>query len=198
MSPSQVLEPTYHAIKQRLIDGAWPWGYQLEATKIATLLKTSVTPVRDSLHRLVGEHLVAFFPGRGFQVPQVNEIELRDLFRLNLILLRAAIADRPQRSPGGVTEGTYPDQISDLFLQLASRSRNGALVAAVTSLNERLHQFRRCEPVLFADLNSELGGLRAAAEKPSNSLLRSQIIQYHHRRSAEAAAYIRLMTPDSV
>src|SRR3546814_12187286 len=55
MCPARVLEPCYHAIKRRLMDGSWPWGSRLEAAKIADMLSTSITPVRDRLHRLVGE-----------------------------------------------------------------------------------------------------------------------------------------------
>ncbi|OWR01245.1 GntR family transcriptional regulator [Sphingopyxis witflariensis] len=195
MCSARVLEPSYHAIKQRLMDGAWPWGFRLEASKIADMLSTSITPVRDSLHRLVGERMVSFAPGQGFHVPRMNETELRELFELNLILLLAATASSSQGSPVGSTDNACPDQVPKLFLKLASRSENGALVASISALNDRLHQFRRCDPLLFQDLDLELAHLMASAANVGSSLiLRRLILRYHNRRRDEAAGFIRLMT----
>src|ERR1700761_6944712 len=58
MSPSHILEPTYRAIKQRLMCGEWPAGFRLDTARIATDLGVSTSPVRDSLNRLAGECMV--------------------------------------------------------------------------------------------------------------------------------------------
>ena len=197
MCSARVLEPSYHSIKQRLMDGSWPWGLRLEAGKIADMLSTSITPVRDSLHRLVGEQMVSFAPGQGFYVPRMNETELRDLFELNLILLLAAIASSSQNSLVSVEDGPYPEQITKIFVQLGGRSGNGALVASISALNNRLYQFRYWDASLFEDIDSELQELLAASnDDPTGSILRRLVMRYHNRRSAEAAGYIRLMTSD--
>ena len=195
MCSARVLEPSYHAIKQHLMDGSWPWGLRLEAGKIADMLSTSITPVRDSLHRLVGEQMVSFAPGQGFYVPRMNETELRDLFELNLILLLAAITSSSQNSSAISADGSYPDQVSNIFLQLGARSGNGALIASISALNNRLYQFRRCDASLVEDIDSELKELKAASnDETTSAILRGLVMRYHNRRSAEAAGFIRLMS----
>lgn len=177
------------------MDGAWPWGFRLESRKIADMLSTSITPVRDSLHRLVGEGMVSFAPGQGFHVPRMNETELRELFELNLILLLAAIDSSLQRSPVRSPDIACPDDAPKLFLKLARMSDNTALVANVSALNDRLHQFRHCEQILFQDLDLEFSDMLFFAEDENSiSELRILITGYHDRRSNEAAGFIRLMT----
>src|SRR3546814_14368220 len=136
------------------MDGSWPWGSRLEAAKIADMLSTSITPVRDSLHRLVGEKMVSFAPGQGFHVPRMNETELRDLFELNLILLLAAITSSSQNSSAISADGAYLDQVSNLFLKLGGRSGNGALIAGLSAIIDRLYQFRSCDHRLLQELST--------------------------------------------
>ena len=57
MSPAHVFEPTYEAIKRRLMGGIWPTGARIEAARFAYELGGSLTPVRDSLFRLDGERM---------------------------------------------------------------------------------------------------------------------------------------------
>ena len=78
MSPAHVFEPTYEAIKRRLITGEWSSGTRIEAARLADELGVSVTPVRDSLYRLNGESMVDFTPGEGFHVHRLTETEFRD------------------------------------------------------------------------------------------------------------------------
>src|SRR3989344_3702170 len=68
MSPAHVFEPTYEAIKRRLMTGEWATGARIEAARLADDLGVSMTPVRDSLYRLNGERMVDFTPGEGFHV----------------------------------------------------------------------------------------------------------------------------------
>lgn len=86
-----MLEPTYAAIKGWLVASVWPAGHRLEANRIAEELGVSITPVRDSLGRLVGERLAELTPGNGFRVPLRSEQDLKDLLAFNLELLRLAL-----------------------------------------------------------------------------------------------------------
>ena len=197
MCSARVLEPSYHSIKRRLMDGSWPWGSRLEAEKIADMESISITPTREILHRLVGEKMVSFAPGQGFYVPRMNETKLRGLFELNLILVRAAITSSSRNSSVISTDGAYPDQVSNMFLQLGSRSGNGALIEGISGLNDRLRQFRRCDDRIFQDVDSELEYIKAAAnDDPTGTVLRRLVIRYHNRRIAKAAEYIRLTTSE--
>ena len=71
MGPAPASERVYHEIKRRLMEGYWPRGTHLHPRKIANMLSItkSITPIREALHRLQGEGLVARMDGRGFYVP---------------------------------------------------------------------------------------------------------------------------------
>ena len=201
MCPARVHEPIYHAIKELLLDGSWPWGSRLEPIKIADMLSitTSITPIREALHRLAAEGLVSFIPSQGFHVPRINEAELRHLFEHNQDLLLAAIKSSSKNSSAILADGAYPDRASNIFLQVAKRSGNRALSERISRLNDLLHQFRRCDPKLFQDADSELEDIIAAAnDEPAGARLRQLITRYHDRRIAEVERYIRLMTSDLV
>ena len=64
-------ERIYLEIKRLLMEGAWPQGTHLNPKTIAKMLSipTSITPIREALHRLQGEGLVARMGDRGFYVP---------------------------------------------------------------------------------------------------------------------------------
>lgn len=144
MSPAHVLEPTYQAIKRRLMRGEWAGGTRLESARIAEELGVSLTPVRDSLSRLAGEKMVDFAPGEGFHVHRLSATELRDMLELNLILLLAAIATGRSRQGDPMpppNEGTH--RIAALFHDVGRRSGNAEIAAAVAALNDRLHLPRR-------------------------------------------------------
>src|SRR3546814_1310319 len=105
MSPAHVIEPTYEAIKRRLMNVEWAGCARLDSTLIAEARSVSVTPVRDSLYRLTGERMVDFTHGESFHVHRLTETALRDMLEFNLILLLAAIATaRAQRSEEHTSE----------------------------------------------------------------------------------------------
>src|SRR3546814_20884160 len=99
MSPAHVFEPTYEAIKRRLMTGEWASGTRIEAARLADDLGVSVTPVRDSLYRLNGERLADFTPGGGFHDHRLTETAFRALIALHVILLLDALATATKR-PG--------------------------------------------------------------------------------------------------
>jgi len=194
MSPAHVLEPTYAAIKQRLMAGAWPGGARIEAARLAELLGVSITPVRDSLNRLAGEHMVDFVAGEGFRVPRPGEVELRDLFAFSRLLLLAAIDGAGPALGRRGRGGDLADRIGRLFLDLAGFSANRELVAAVDGLNDRLHLARTLDGRIFDDGAEELVALETlAGQLPIGRDLRAAVEQYHGRREREAATFARLL-----
>lgn len=193
MSPAHVVEPTYEAIKQRLMTGKWSGGARLESARIADELGVSVTPVRDSLYRLVGERMVDFSHGEGFHVHRLTETELRDMLELNLVLLLAAVATgRTETGEAAAVDTDVADRIGLLFLAIASRSGNGELAAAIASLNHRLHLSRRHDAQLFGDVETEIAAIEEAlsgAAAPGTA--RNLILRYHERRAHEAGSIVR-------
>ena len=80
MSPGPTFERLYTELKRQLRAGTRPPGTPLEPTAIGDELGTSFTPVRDALHRLVGEGLVENPKHNGFAVPHPTEQALRELY----------------------------------------------------------------------------------------------------------------------
>ncbi|HEX7655883.1 MAG TPA: GntR family transcriptional regulator, partial [Sphingomonas sp.] len=116
MSPAHVLEPTYQAIRQRLMAGQWSPGYHLDTARLADDLGVSKSPVRDSLNHLAGERLIAFEPGVGFHVPRLDETQLKDLLDLNLHLLLIALQSGLLIEPATIAVDDAPDSASRRFL----------------------------------------------------------------------------------
>ena len=194
MSPAHVIEPTYEAIRRRLMHGHWPPGTRLEAARIADQLHVSVTPVRDSLYRLTGERMVDFEHGEGFRVPRITESRLRAMLELHLVLVLTGLATRtkaPADPPTGDADGS--DRFASLFRHIASRSGNAELAAAIAGLGDRLHPFRAFDASLFDDVEEEFGKLEAAVAKDApREDIAPLLMHYHHRRVMEADAYVRL------
>ncbi|MGQ3138381.1 MAG: GntR family transcriptional regulator [Sphingopyxis solisilvae] len=195
MSPAHVFEPTYEAIKRRLMTGAWPTGARIEAARVADELGVSLTPVRDSLFRLDGERMVDFTPGEGFHVHHLAETEFRDLLELHLILLLAAIATAPNGGVAPVSEEqSYPDRIADLFLAIAERSSNVEIVASIAAIGDRLRFSRHFDAAILGDVEAEYERLEAAvADAEPQGEVRNLLLGYHERRAHEAAAYARAL-----
>lgn len=193
MSPSHVLEPTYDGIKRRLMIGHWPSGSRLEAARLAADLGVSITPVRDSLNHLAGERLVDMIPGEGFRVPSPTEQDLRDLLDFNLFILLAVIdADTTPWAMPARVERDHAFAIASLFLAIAGHSDNGEIPAAVQSLSERMHPFRRLDEDLLPEAATELDELWASfSEGRSGSDARNLLIRYHSVRKREAGRYVR-------
>lgn len=195
MSPAHVLEPTYAAIKQRLLDGAWPPGGRLESARIADMVGVSMTPVRDSLNRLVGERLVDLQPGFGFHVPRLCAFELRDMFELNLALVRlalnrmkpAALADIRTDSPDSALRSRA------LFNRISRAAGNDALEDAIEALSDRLHPFRRLEAQVLDNVEHELVNLEALVVRSPNRSCTVAVRRYHQRRISAAPRLVALL-----
>lgn len=172
-------------------------GMKLEAVRLADDLGVSITPVRDSLNRLFGEHLVDFIPGEGFRVPVIAERYLRDLFNLQCILLMAAIEAKAVNIPVATRNGTaLADYAAYLFLSLASRSGNEILIATVASINDRLHLPRSFDKAIFDDADHELAELTNAAKggNVARAMLKGLLPRYFARRIENAPHYVRHLT----
>ncbi len=198
MSPAHVHEPTYAAIKRRLLHGGWPPGSRLEGARIADEIGVSMTPVRDSLNRLVGERLVELRPGFGFHVPNLSVIDLRELLDLNLALLRAAL--RGSRRPVSLVDdedraglAASADKAASLFRSIARVLGNQVLEDALEAQNDRLHAIRCTEDQVLSDTASELLHLDQLCLTGSRRELELALRQYHLRRSRAAPQLLALL-----
>lgn len=153
MNAGVTSERVYDALKARLLGGTMLPGARLEPKKLAALLASSVTPVRDALHRLAGEQIVEMRAAEGFQLPLVTEPGLRELFHWNQELLRLAL----RRWPATPTTPTTPDEpppaagdtdhVRALFAAIAARSGFAELARQVEAASDRLAVARIAEPM---------------------------------------------------
>jgi len=197
MSPAHVLEPTYQAIKKRLMEGIWPGGFRLDTARLADELGVSTSPVRDSLNHLAGERMVDFEMGAGFHVPRLGERRLRDLFDLNLHLLLMATQREEELVASAAASDDIATRTAIRFLQLAHASGNGEIVSAIGGLNDRLAAVRHLEPNVLSAPGAELDELdRATPARASAPVIRDILTRYHEVRKIHSGAFARLRSGD--
>ena len=193
MSPAGTFERVYIALKQQLMAGSFRPGDRLEPALLGQELSSSITPVRDALHRLVGERLVAAPRHDGFQVPLLTETALRDLYSWNDQLLALATRTPKRRdahalfrSPSAADPKGPPADVEaatgDLFLRIAHLSASAEHVAAVASANDRLHAVRVAEGWLLEHREIEVGRIQSHLDSRDLANLRSELAAYHRRR----------------
>lgn len=193
MSPAYVLEPTYDTLRRRLLTGVWPSGQRLEAVRLAKELSVSMTPVRDSLNRLAGERLVHSSPGEGYQVPLLDETELRGLIDWHHTLIGIVLAPRSATAtPAELPEGHdgIGERTAILFTVIASTARSLELDWALGNATARLGPYRRHEETVLGDVPAELEQLEALVREGNQDGLARAIDHYHGRRHAVAAELV--------
>jgi DNA-binding GntR family transcriptional regulator len=86
----------YRMIRRSILNGGQPMGSWLREEELAGALGVSRTPVREALHRLNAEGLVAYLPKRGVQVVTLSDDDLAEIFGLRCVLepYGAALAAR--------------------------------------------------------------------------------------------------------
>ncbi|AXB76567.1 GntR family transcriptional regulator [Novosphingobium sp. P6W] len=193
MSPAHVLEPTYDAIRRRLVTGDWQPGFRLEAARLASLLGVSITPVRDSLNRLTGERLVDAWPNEGFRVPRLEGRELRELIGWHHDLVRLARRDVShervaviQRGHDGIAERT-----SLLFAALSGDATDIEATWAMGNAAARLGPYRKNEAAILTDVDEELDSIEAAVLGGNDERVGSAIEEYHLRRQSVSDELVR-------
>lgn len=187
MSPAGTFERVYLAIKRRLREGVYQPGARLEPAVLSDELNASVTPVRDALHRLVGERLVEAPRHEGFRVPMMTETLIRQLYGWHLDLLLLAVlrhrADAPEEPPieGGDSAAVHERQTA-LFAALARSAQNPEHSAALEALGHRLEPVQRLEQYLLDGTEKETGEIVEALQAHDRKALRRSLIDYHRRR----------------
>jgi DNA-binding GntR family transcriptional regulator len=188
MSPAGTFERVYAAIKDQLQRGMFGPGERLEPAALGYQLNSSVTPVRDALHRLTGERLVESPRHDGFRAPMLTETALRHLYAWHRDLLLLALARRtlaPVPGPAGEDDqqaAGLDDRRNALFLALAASGGNPEHVLAFTSLLERMAPVQRLEDKFLDALGPEIATIAGAVEAGDRKTLRSSLVRYHRRR----------------
>ncbi|MBO9378116.1 GntR family transcriptional regulator [Sphingomonas histidinilytica] len=189
MSPAYVLEPTYDTLRRRLLAGVWPSGQRLEAARLAKELGVSMTPVRDSLNRLAGERLVHASHGEGYQVPLLDETELRALIDWHEALIGIALGRRSAMAVATeLPEGHdgIGERTAIIFAVIANTAGSLELHWALGNAAARLGCYRRHEETVLDQALAELAALEALMREGNRAKLARAIERYHDRRRAVA------------
>jgi DNA-binding transcriptional MocR family regulator len=200
VSPGATFERVYLALKAQLGSGCYRAGESLEPSALSQDLNASITPIRDALHRLVGEGLVDSPRGDGFRAPWPTEMAVRHAYRWSATLLE--LGARARTAPAlEITGPALPAETSlitateHLFLAIAARSGNPEHAGALANLNARLRPFRIVEAELIPGGREELDAMAELAGGGTSALRRS-LVQYHRRRERLAAEIVaRLHQP---
>ncbi len=190
MSPGLTMERVYDALRHRIIHAELAPGTRLDPARLAEDLNASATPVRDALHRLLGERLVDARPQEGFHVPVHSEATLRDLHAWSLDLLLAALKPTiASLHPGdrGSTDAVSadtpaPTRVAALFDAIAAASGNYEHRMAMANLNARLHPFRMIETRANLGGDAEVHALEKSWYAGDMTSLKRQLAAYHRRR----------------
>jgi len=196
MNAGATAERVYHALKRRLLSGEFVPGGRLEPARLSESLASSVTPVRDALHRLVGERLVESRASEGFHLPLVTEGTLRDQYRWHEDLLRLAIRAWPTAASRHSLPVQVPQPSEDapaLFALIASRSDNGEYGLQIVACTDRLATARFAENSVFDDIESELRSLSEAFLEETSVRLSKLVRIYHRRRLRAVPDIVRRM-----
>jgi hypothetical protein len=201
MSPGATFERVYLDLRRQIVSGAFPPGTQLEPAGLAEGLVASITPVRDALHRLVGERLVHTPRNDGFRMPIYTEASIRDLYAWNLALLQLGLAAGgradPSRSQAG--EGDEDDDLAGrtarLFVAIARLSGSHEHEAAARRVNDRLMAIRLKETRLF-DVAAEIGAIEAALDTFDLKRLRRLLGAYHRVRMKQVGNLLERLQPE--
>ena len=193
MSPSHLFEPTYQAIKLRLMTGTWRCGARLEPGKMSAELGVGVSPIRDCLNRLAGERLIEAQSGEGFHIPLLHVQTLRELLDLNQVLLRTAmVRSKPSLLPPAASDIDHATRAAQIFHHIALGSGSMELVAQVDNISDRLNALRRVETTVLPQAHADIDALEAklAITAPARDI-RALIRHFHKRRRRMAERLVR-------
>lgn len=197
MNAGVTSERVYDALKARLLSGDILPGDRLEPAAFAETLGSSVTPVRDALHRLAGEHIVEMRPTEGFQLPYLTEVALRDLLAWNAELLRLALRRWSSRQAPRAQEpetGDYAAGIRALFAMVASHSANVEIERHINAASDRLASARVAETKIYSDPIGDLEEMSALMAGSDAKPLARRIAAYHRHRIDMVPAIVQAMS----
>ena len=131
----RVTKPTLAAvittqIRDRVIDGTFRPGTQMNEVELATRFATSRGPIREAMQRLVEEGLLISSPHRGIWVRQLVQADLEDLYFARAAVERAAMLRLIER--GEWVQVSAADlHFHELIVQAAQSERLTKMYAAL-------------------------------------------------------------------
>lgn len=192
----------YTQIRRALQSGCYAPGQRIDPGTLAREFKTSPTPVRFAVYRLVGEGLIADHARNGLHVPLFNEVVLRDLYdwMQRLLLMACEIGPAPNGRKNGKQERSASDHQADvvpmtweLFDSIAASTAHRSLHHAVRQANDRLAVIRHAKRTLLDDSLDELAAMRKQWQARDIASLKAAIHGYHERRKQLVPRIVALL-----
>lgn len=182
---------TYQRLKSGILAGEYRPGISLNLQKLGDEFGTSITPIRDAIHRMVGERLLAVVPGGGFHIPVPTVQELRDLYHWHEQLIRQALratisaarfAELADDVPAETAGKEFVACTAHFFMLVAALPVNREIAYAVANASDRLSLARLREPLIIKAMSCELGKLVSLAKAGRGDAVRTAVREYHRRR----------------
>lgn len=194
----------YEQIRRALRSGRYAPGQRIDPTGLAAEFKTSPTPVRFALYRLVGEALLVDHARGGLHVPLLTEVGMRDLYdwmeRLLLMALdigAAPAARKAERLEPISADSDLAKSTWQLFDAIARATAHRSLHHAVKQANDRLAPIRRAKQGLLGHGFEELSELNRYWQTRDIPSLKSALRDYHERRKKIVPRIVALLNDRS-
>jgi len=195
MVKGSLVDRVYNDVKAELTRRSLLPGQRIDLAAMCERHRTSASPMRNALNRLVGEGLIEAHAHDGFYIPRVTEKALQDLFSWNehilLLALDAAPSDALTAMPPAPGDDVTTDTES-VFGGLAALSGNGEVRRAVHQMNDRLRSLRCLPAASLLPLDGELEELRGAWSLGDRDKMAGLVRAYHSRRLAVLPQLIAL------
>lgn len=178
----------YERIRRALQAGRYMPGQRIEPAAMAREFRTSQTPVRLALYRLIGEGMIADHARGGLFVPLLSDLTLRDRYEwMERLLLTACDIGWAETAPRHrklltLTGDDLPKATWKLFDVIAEETGNRSLHDAARRTNDQLAPVRRAKESLIEGAYDELAALYATWRQRDAVTLKTGISAYHDRR----------------
>ncbi|MCD9125347.1 GntR family transcriptional regulator [Luteimonas fraxinea] len=194
----------YERIRRALQAGRYVPGQRIEPAAMAREFKTSQTPVRLALYRLIGEGMISDHARGGLFVPLLSDLMLRDRYewmeRLLLVACEIGWSETPHRHRKLLTLGDDSDLAKatwKLFDAIAEETGKRSLHDAVRRINDQLAPVRRAKESLIDNVHAEFADLHTAWRDRDVTALKTDISAYHDRRKQLVPKIVALLIEQS-
>jgi DNA-binding GntR family transcriptional regulator len=123
-------------VRDRILDGSYPPGTQMNEVELATRFATSRGPVREALQRLVRDGLLLSAPHKGITVRAMTAEDLDDLYFARAALERAAVTRLTERGAPAALLATLEQDVRRMALAV---DEHRWVDVAVADLNFHSH-----------------------------------------------------------
>lgn len=194
----------HRQVRRALQAGRYLPGQRIDPATLAAEFRTSPTPVRFALYRLVGEGLVDDCARSGLYVPLPTEVAMRDLYDWmeRLLLMACDMAalstrTRVQERESTPVEDDAAKLIWKMFDRIGTAAGHQSLHRAIKQNNDKLAPIRRAKKSLLDDQHEEYMSLLQPWNKGDMVAVRRALHSYFARRNQLVPRIVELLNENS-